>query len=69
MLKIMSEHHAPKILKSFSGFLSDGREVKESNHTFLYRLFHGYERVFAERPERFQKMLQLQLKPFDPRNG
>jgi hypothetical protein len=65
-LKIMRKHQAPKILKSFSGFRSDGSEINEGDRTFLYRLFHGYERIFAEKPERFTEMLKLQLTPFDP---
>lgn len=68
MLKIMREHQAPGVFKSFSGYRSDGSEITEGDRTFLYHLFHGYERMFAEKPERFRDMLMLQFKPFDPTN-
>jgi hypothetical protein len=54
-----------KILKSFSGFLSDERENKEGDDTFLCRLFHGYGVYSRRRPEALPE--KLQLKPFNPR--
>ena len=64
--EILREYNVPKVYKTFSGFLADARELKEGDPAFLYHLFRGYQWVFDERPDRFTRMLKLQLTPFDP---
>jgi GR25 family glycosyltransferase involved in LPS biosynthesis len=61
LARIMCEHHAPLLLKTYSGFLADGTEISENDGSFLHRLFHGYQRVFETDPKRFEEMIRLQL--------
>ncbi len=63
MSRIMRDHHVPFLLKTFAGILPNGEEIAEGHAAFLYRLFRGYERVFAQDPRRFDEMIRLQLMP------
>jgi hypothetical protein len=64
LAKIIRDYQVPWILKTFSGFMADGREIAENHATFLYHLFRGYERVFERNPNRFDEMIKLQLVAF-----
>jgi hypothetical protein len=61
MNKIMRDNHAPWLMKTFCGILPNGEEIAEGHPAFLYRLFRGYERIFAQDPRHFDNMIQLQL--------
>jgi hypothetical protein len=63
MATIMRDHQVPFLLKTFAGILPNGEEIAEGDAAFLYRLFRGYERVFAQDPKRFDEMIRLQLMP------
>lgn len=61
MLKILKDNQVPWLMKTFAGILPGGEEIVEGHESFLYRLFRGYERIFAQDPKRFNEMIQLQL--------
>jgi hypothetical protein len=57
----MHDQKIPWLLKTYAGVLSDGKKIAEGDEGFLYHLFRGYERVFAQEPKRFDEMVRLQL--------
>ena len=61
MGRIMHDHQAPWFMKSFSGILSNGKEIHESDSQFLYLLLRGYQRVFDNAPDRLSEMIRLQF--------
>ena len=63
MTKIMRDNQVPWLLKTFAGILPSGEEIAEGHAAFLYRLFRGYERMFAQDPRRFDELIRLQLAP------
>ncbi len=63
MAKIMRDHQVTFLRKTFAGVLPTGDEMAESHPAFLYRLFHGHDRVFAQEPRHFNEMIRLQMMP------
>lgn len=61
--RIIRENNLPWALKTLSGFDAAGAEITENDPLFLYRLYRGYDRLFARYPKRFEQTFRQQITP------
>ena len=67
LFQFLRDNQIPWLMKTFAGILPSGEEIAEGHAAFLYRLFRGYEHVFAQDPRRFDEMIRLQF-PENPKS-
>jgi hypothetical protein len=61
LFQFLRDNQIPWLMKTFAGILPSGEEIAEGHAAFLYRLFRGYEHVFAQDPRRFDETIRLQF--------
>lgn len=66
MDNIMTRHSATYVLKTLSGIDILGNELRESDNSFLYRLFRGYQSLLDRSPDYFRDIFLSQLASLPP---